>query len=533
MRPCNVEIFDRNFNFIYSAIIDNEEFQYAEDCMDPVKSSVELPLDFVPEKLAPQDSNAPKDWYIRILDNGSEYQGVITVYEAKDTRCKVTFSQMITLLNINVLADTPESISSLETYIKNLILAEFVNTSDTNQRIAGLSTVTTTSNTPGTFPFTDTDDEYVSINILDDVIYTAFELYSIVTKVQFNVASKTINITVGVNNATRRTIEADLPNITESTFTIQKYSKQVNKVDCYDIYTTPPTKKSFFLHTNGTWNDNGNTDRILPVVNSVVMINGWELSKKGTDTELAAQIERLKALNKVRFSLTPEEKSELDILAAKFMPSFALYNQLPAPSISGSDDGSVHIGGTNYQTYTYKNQYVTGAEWYDYGTGADSRLELSYVTTLTSYHIGLEANVSATRTREVNGITKVNVGSFTLGRPITDDDLQRALSIFKNTEAYYNEISSGYAQLVAEAMEARAGAVFAKNKYSNLIELTMRKNDTMVKPTEMDIGQEVNVIHNGVAYRSILSGKEYEDGMATLTFGTIRLELTSWLKGRY
>jgi hypothetical protein len=69
--------------------------------------------------------------------------------------------------------------------------------------------------------------------------------------------------------------------------------------------------------------------------------------------------------------------------------------------------------------------------------------------------------------------------------------------------------------------------------YSNLIELAFLENDAMVTPKMLKIGRQVHIIHDGVEYVSLLSGKEMNGGKITLTFGTIRLELTSFLKGRY
>ncbi|TCL60581.1 hypothetical protein EDD76_102279 [Kineothrix alysoides] len=70
---------------------------------------------------------------------------------------------------------------------------------------------------------------------------------------------------------------------------------------------------------------------------------------------------------------------------------------------------------------------------------------------------------------------------------------------------------------------------FANLAYSNLIELTMIKGDSLIKPEEMEFGQVVNIISDGVSYRSILTGRE--TGSETkLIFGTVRLDLTKILR---
>ena len=65
--------------------------------------------------------------------------------------------------------------------------------------------------------------------------------------------------------------------------------------------------------------------------------------------------------------------------------------------------------------------------------------------------------------------------------------------------------------------------------YSNLIELTMANDDGLVKPEQMEFGQQVEIISDGVAYRSILTGRERGKN-TKLVFGTVRLDLTKILR---
>ena len=51
----------------------------------------------------------------------------------------------------------------------------------------------------------------------------------------------------------------------------------------------------------------------------------------------------------------------------------------------------------------------------------------------------------------------------------------------------------------------------------------------MITPLSLNIGRVVNIIHNGVAYNSILTGKEISNSLVKLIFGTIRLDLTKIL----
>ena len=79
---------------------------------------------------------------------------------------------------------------------------------------------------------------------------------------------------------------------------------------------------------------------------------------------------------------------------------------------------------------------------------------------------------------------------------------------------------------------AKAQKTFDKNKYDNLIELSLINDDELLSPWAVGMGQIVNVISDGVSYSSILTGREMRDNVTTLIFGTIRQELTKYLKGR-
>lgn len=82
----------------------------------------------------------------------------------------------------------------------------------------------------------------------------------------------------------------------------------------------------------------------------------------------------------------------------------------------------------------------------------------------------------------------------------------------------------------ADAAAAAASEAFGSGTYNNLIELTMLNDDALVDPGELQIGQLVSIISNGVSYPSILTG--YEIGNTTkLIFGNVRIDLTKMLKG--
>lgn len=74
-----------------------------------------------------------------------------------------------------------------------------------------------------------------------------------------------------------------------------------------------------------------------------------------------------------------------------------------------------------------------------------------------------------------------------------------------------------------------AAEVFGRLSYSNLIELTVLKNDGLIRPETLKFGQEVSIISDGISYRSILTGREIGKTVK-LIFGTVRLDLTKILR---
>lgn len=528
MKPYNVEIFNRNLNFKYSALLDADDFSASEDAMDPVKNTVNLPKDFVPLQLDPTDPRAPRGWYVRILGEEMEVQGIVTAFESDEEKGRLTFSQMITRLDLNMLVGVGDisASSSIESYIKQLITAEFINSADAKQVIPGLTTVTTTTSTTGTFAYTDTDDETAIIDFLDDIVYPAFELYSIVTNVRFDPQTKTINITIGRKDMETVTIEADLPNIASSSFVIQKYSKEVNKIDCYDIAQSPPSRTSYYLHTGGSWDSDPSDNRLLPVINEVVQLDGYAVAKAIIDGQLNELMLGFIGVNELNRTLTTSEYATLTAFTNKVLSAYVAAHQISKPSISGSDD--VSIGSTRYDTSRQNyEEYHASLYWEDDVITESTRLRAEYKN--VNVHTMLSAIVQAKRTYGGQQWTR----SESLQVPFMNSNASTAISDYKKTSAYEAEIQAIYSQAVATAMHQRAKALFAKNKYSNLITLSVLSNDTLVNPLTIPIGATAQIIHKGTVFNSILSGRQTGNGLTTLTFGTVRLELTSYLKGRY
>ena len=524
MRPYNVEIFDRDLNFIYSTLIDGSNFTYSEDYIDPKKNTIAVPVNFNPKELASNDVNAPKGWYIRINDGENEFQGVISAFEAGESQNFITYAQMITIVNLQMLVATAGiTLTTIEAYIKSLIESNFINTTDNTQKIQGLSSVTATTSTTGTFNYNDEEEEQTIIDFLDDLVYPAFELYGILTDITFNPQQKSINITVGKNSSASKIIEADLPNTIDKNFTLRRSDKEINKVSVIDIENGQEYR--FFLHPDGTF-DQSDTNRIDPVVNSVVGVKSQTLAENYVDAIYRNYINIISGLENYDGTLSNTDYASYVTAVNVMAPKYISNHPLTVPTITNNMQGATltnTIGSTSYSTSQAKiTQVNSGGTWNRNGG-------FSVNTSQGLGHCILKATVT-TQAESGSAIART---TFEYQKYFTASMANTAFKDYKNTQAYANEVAAVLNNIVLQSAIQQATKAFARNKYSNLIELTFLENDAMITPKSLKIGRQVNIIHDGAEYVSLLSGKELSGGKILLTFGTIRLELTSFLKGRY
>lgn len=80
----------------------------------------------------------------------------------------------------------------------------------------------------------------------------------------------------------------------------------------------------------------------------------------------------------------------------------------------------------------------------------------------------------------------------------------------------------------ADALAQATDALTAE-QYDNEITMDFRRDDTLINPTSMSIGTEVTVYSGGTAYKSILTGREWDGNVHRLIFGQVRVDLTKKL----
>lgn len=102
--------------------------------------------------------------------------------------------------------------------------------------------------------------------------------------------------------------------------------------------------------------------------------------------------------------------------------------------------------------------------------------------------------------------------------------------IVDSTAAEYDTDGVTVKKSFASMADARAEDLFGGISYNNSIELQVLKDDALVHPLTMGIGQRVVIYSSGSLHNSILTAKKIEDNIVTLTFGTVRLDLTKLIR---
>lgn len=593
MKPYEVEIFDRHYNFRSNALIDAASLDYHYDALSVDKSTVAISNELIKTREQAEsgttgDGTVSSSDYIRILSDGQEYVGVIVDVTKDNFYTTLTFEPLHTLLNHEVIlvADDIKH-TTIEKYIRDIISQEFIGNNDSYQNIENLS-ISTTGNTTGIMDYNDTSDVYVTINILNDLIYPAIREYAIYTALTINFNSKTLIVRIGEINGPSITVESDLSNVITKNFTLRKASSMVNKLTLYDTYDYSLTEYNYYLHPSDYSFDNvNNADRFFPVVNQVEMFDSNAITE---DEFLELANQSIRAINKyieIDRNLSANEQAELNTALQNFFPyivgsktqeewteyyqgicenvltntvleqsyenfpnfypiKYAVYNRVSSyDDLQEEGQGSYFYSYDFYPGYvpqnftTYTEKRAAEGGWYDtFGRFPTwQTIDWAYKGTSTgnyyynpSTHAELYINVTF-RLDFIRAGTDINTLTMTgyLYAPITKSLVSQAISDYKKTPEFKAAFTAYKAANLTAIIDGYAKKVFKNSKYQNLIELTVKADDTMINPLSMNIGQVVEIIHDGVTYNSILTGKEIKGGLVKLIFGTIRLELTKIL----
>lgn len=553
MKPYNCEIFDENFNFLYSTLIDEDIFTYKYDAISPVKNKVNVPKDFKPSSLL-NEPKAPKGWFIRFIRDDELYDGVISGFEEGETENTIEYAQIVSLFDQEVVVEAQgiTEATYVNTYIAEVVTKNFINNPDAKQNIYGL-TVYNSGTVLGTLPYANTEDKYVSINVLNDLILAAYKYYGIRAVVQskdayphsYTPQNLVVRFVTGGYFPNPPMFEMELPNILDASFSIKKQSgREVNKVIIKDTYFG--TETTYYLYTDGTYSTNpsvtGKT-RVFPVVTKVIIVNTYELAKNIVDVKYSNMLETVRAYSMKSGNLTNVEYNSLNTVCGVLMPMYRSligigtysFNKLyDAPNLYNFTQSSVEItstsnnvqvsdsdGGDIFTHFGQSNKSIVDGYEYDgqynfYGHA------MFNVTIHVEGSYQEQADPPVTITVSKNQYDHI---------PFDVDAANKTINAYKQTAAYTAEIvAKASSQDIQDILTDKAVCEFRANEYSHNIEITVKKDDSLVRPLYWDVGQSFRIVRNGTTYNTILTGREImKNGLVKLTFGTMRIELTKLL----
>lgn len=261
MRPYSVEIFDRNFlHKVHDMVSDVE---YAFDYLAPAECSVTIGSS---ELIYVGD-------FIRITNGDYSYFGIVSsITRVANDQMEIGYKPFETTFETSVVFDTSmqskPSGTSLEQMLKDHILANFVNNSDSYQNIGSIRNISLSSTTRNWGFNLKSDKEGLErciINLYDVLMIRSMQKYGVRVTAVPDMSARKIDIVIGTVATNRKTIEADLPNILAKQITVRATSQSVNKLTVINAANFT-TKTIYYLHPDGTYNTT-NTDRITPVVN--------------------------------------------------------------------------------------------------------------------------------------------------------------------------------------------------------------------------------------------------------------------------
>lgn len=589
MKPYELEIFDRWLNFRANALVVPEGLKYQRDLITSVTNTITLNNTHITIR-EPATAGSAGDQtvalsdYIRLKNYEDGYFfGYVTKLDREDNNLTITYMDLTGLFNFEVYINAVEiTKTSLEQFLRDRLLEAFKNSDDSAQVIPGIE-ISIHTTTMGVFDFIDQDKPYVVINLLNDFIYPAFQKYLVKTTAYFDVINKKIVVDIGrMTTTVQRTIEADLPNIIDKNFIIRSSSNEINKLVIIDDSVTPYNSWTYYLHTDYTVDTSKSSNRKYPVINSVKPIDMATLAEHSYWTYSKAYVLSAAELIEQDGTLTTAEQNKLGN-AVEFLKSYIhgnRYNQstnyyydfpriwtdwlmsTKAPFAGQSYhwwDGSQSVNiyddlmeqGEGY--YYRKAEILTqgsnrgydvllnkGAEGYAFDvsgtipstTGTISESISGRFDKNCQYHAVVKQVIKIMLYITLygnDGIPTVYTFYVTTWSGLPREEYEEAIDSYKQSAAYTSDINAYKAANLSQILSDYATSVFNTSKYKNLIEITTTADDGLAE--SLTYGRTVDIIHDGVTYKSILTGfTDLGNGLVKLTFGMIRLELTKILK---
>ena len=458
---------------LYNVEIFDEEFNFIENTTVESAKYKEDYLDPEKSKVILTVSPAVRqNFFIRMYNDSYEYSGIISEIKAKsDGTQEITFTSVESLLDREVLIYVDEIAGTMENYIKARIDELYVTATDTSQRLP--MTVTVSSTTQNW-----------------DIDYK---------------------------------IENEQEEETEE--------REVAFINILDDLILPAFSSYDIV-----------LDFTIDVPNKQILIDVGKntAGNKTIETDLSNIIDKEITIRKAKKRVNKVNiwnKKDFNRAAIYYLHSDDSFDQTDEDRLTPVSYKNVTVSTDNNAKCIEKkvknlnSEYSTVSRYNkidpEERTQEDIDEAVAAMTDVNSFmDFGWTFNNSDSLIYDADNIL---VGQETWGDE--GDEFKNAIEAWAETEdaAEYGETTA--AELFEDKAYSKALSTFSKNKYDNLIEIEVAVDDSRVQPLDLKIGQQTTIIADGVAYQTVLSGREIYQ-TATLIFGTIRLELTKMLKGR-
>jgi len=253
MTRYRAEIYDPSFNFISFGAVASKDIRI--DYLVEDTSSVELSAIVV----------AHVNDYIAIREEGQIYfYGIISNVTYDKNKTKISFVHFMKSLNVDVMEDVSIfETKSAEEWLHDRLL-DLYDGSDTEQNIYGFSCSYLSTTMIEYLAQATEPGQLESINLFN-FVQMLLQKYEIMLTWVVDFAAKTVALTIDkIDTSDVWTMKLGLADTPDYDIDIHSIEGTYNKIKYYDTEDSTNTV-TYYLHSDGTIDSDGSTDRLTPV----------------------------------------------------------------------------------------------------------------------------------------------------------------------------------------------------------------------------------------------------------------------------
>lgn len=268
MTRYRAEVYDREFNFISYGPVAEKNIQL--DYLVEDTSTITIPAIIT----------ASTNDYVAVRQNGQIYMyGIISNVSYDMNKTTISFVHFMSLLDVDLLVDPRifETVSAEEWIHDRLV--DLYDGTDIYQNLTDFTCVYNTE-TMISYEYELDDEGNVDLDDINlfNFVQDLFKKYNIILTWSVDFATKAISCTIDTIDTTDVwTLKLGLADTPDYTIDIHSIEGTYNKIKFYDEADFTNTV-TYYLHSDGTIDTDGTTDRLLPVTYT-------EKTAKADDTE--------------------------------------------------------------------------------------------------------------------------------------------------------------------------------------------------------------------------------------------------------